>query len=375
MTLTEASLFRSVLAQPGVAAATALGLWLAGCAGFGSDAPKDGTPSGTPVPAAHETVAVATVNSDAADDPEIWADPRDPNRAVIFGADKKAGLYAYGLDGQVRAFLPEGPLNNIDLRDGFMVGGKAQVLIAASHRSRGGALLFLMDPDTLDVRTWGLVPVPVSEPYGLCMARRGDDVVVIVVGKDGDVRQVRVRDQGGEPVGVEEQSFAVGSQSEGCVVDDETGALYVGEEMKGIWRYSLDPTAGGARTLLEAAPSPRLTPDVEGLTLLRDLDQTFLIASSQGDNAFAVWRVAGEAADYQGRFSVAAAGDVDAVSGTDGVAALGGPVGPYAEGLIVVQDDADTEGASSEVRRARQNFKLVDWRAVKSALEINLTAP
>ena len=66
---------------------------------------------------------------------------------------------------------------------------------------------------------------------------------------------------------------------------------------------------------------------------------------------------------------------MDAVSGTDGVAALGGPVGPYAEGLIVVQDDADTEGASSEVRRARQNFKLVDWRAVKSALEINLTAP
>ena len=72
---------------------------------------------------------------------------------------------------------------------------------------------------------------------------------------------------------------------------------------------------------------------------------------------------------------MAAAGDVDAVTGTDGVAALGGPVGPYAEGLIVVQDDADTEGATGGVVRELQNFKLVDWRAVKSALEIDPAAP
>lgn len=360
---------------PAAAALGALALALAGCTSFGSDSPKDATLTGVLVPAAAETVAVGTTHSDAADDPEIWADPRDPRRAVIFGTDKKAGLYVYGLDGQVRAFLPEGPLNNVDLRDGFVVEGKAQVLVAASHRARGGAALFLMDPDTLQVRSWGLVPSAGSEPYGLCMARRGQDVLVIVVGKDGDVRQVRVTAEGGQPTGVSEQTFTVGSQSEGCVVDDETGLLYVGEEARGIWRYSIDPALGGARTLLEAAPGERLTPDVEGLTLLRDSGRAFLIASSQGDNAFAVWDVTQGAVDYKGRFSINAAGAVDAVTGTDGVAALGGPVGSYAQGLIVAQDDADTEGATTSVQRARQNYKLVDWQAVKSALEIEITAP
>ena len=89
----------------------------------------------------------------------------------------------------------------------------------------------------------------------------------------------------------------------------------------------------------------------------------FLIASSQGDSAFAVWRVDGAQPDYRGRFSVVAAGGIDAVTGTDGVAALGGRAGPFPDGLVVVQDDVD-EGATG----ARQNFKLVDWRDVRRAL-------
>ena len=60
---------------------------------------------------------------------------------------------------------------------------------------------------------------------------------------------------------------------------------------------------------------------------------------------------------------------IDAVTGTDGLAALDGPVGAFPEGLIVVQDDADTDGETTGPR-ARQNFKLVDWRAVKAALGI-----
>ena len=53
---------------------------------------------------------------------------------------------------------------------------------------------------------------------------------------------------------------------------------------------------------------------------------------------------------------------------TDGVAALGGPVGPFPEGLVVVQDDVDSDGEEPSTVRARQNFKLVDWREVKRAL-------
>jgi 3-phytase len=59
---------------------------------------------------------------------------------------------------------------------------------------------------------------------------------------------------------------------------------------------------------------------------------------------------------------------VDAVTGTDGIAAMNGRIGPFAEGLIVVQDDADeAPGAKGE----RQNFKLVEWRAIKAALRLD----
>ncbi len=325
--------------------------------------------TGSPVAAAGETAAVGTKVRDAADDPEIWADPRDPSRGVILGTDKQAGLYVYDLAGKDLQFLPEGPLNNVDLRDGFEVGGRKQVLIGASDRGRGAISFFLLDPDNLQARLWGRTPVKVSEPYGFCMGRRGSETIAIMVGKDGDIRQLNITDQGGQPAATLTRSFDVGSQSEGCVVDDEAGYLYIAEEAKGIWRYSLDPATGSARVHMAPAPSPELTPDVEGLTILREMGKTYLIASSQGDSAFAIWRVDGEPA-YVGRFSVMPGAGADAVTGTDGVAALGGRVGAFPEGLIVVQDDSDTDGETTEGARARQNFKLVDWRAVKAALGI-----
>ena len=151
---------------------------------------------------------------------------------------------------------------------------------------------------------------------------------------------------------------------------DARGLLYIGEEGRGIWRYRLDPAAGAKGELIAGAPSEMLKPDVEGLALLREGSATWLIASSQGDSAFAVWRVDGEAPAYRGRFSVVGANGADPVTGTDGVAALGGVVGGYPEGLVVVQDDADTEGEAPSPGRERQNFKLVDWRAIKQALTL-----
>ena len=326
---------------------------------------------GTPVAAAGETAAVGTKVRDAADDPEIWADPRDPSRGVIFGTDKQAGLYVYGLDGKDRQFLPEGPLNNVDLRAGFQVDGREQVLVAASDRGRSAIAFFLLDPDSLNVAPWGVTPVKVSEPYGFCMGRRGEETVAVMVGKDGDIAQFTVTEKDGKPSLALTRTFAVGSQSEGCVIDDATGTLFIAEEAKGIWRYSLDPASGSARTLLAAAPSDMLKPDVEGLTLLREGGKTFLLASSQGDSAFAVWRVDGAQAAYAGRFSVMPGARADAVTGTDGLAALGGPVGAFPEGLVGVQDDSDTDGETTTGARARQNFKLVDWRAVKAALKLD----
>jgi 3-phytase len=205
--------------------------------------------------------------------------------------------------------------------------------------------------------------VDLIEPYGLCLARRGDTFLMIVNGTDGQVRQLQVSaGANGRPVVKEERRFAVPTQPEGCVVDDARGRLYLGEEGRGVWRFDIGsvPSAG---ELIAQAPSAQLAPDVEGLALIDDGAATFLIASSQGDSAFAVWQVDGAGPAYKGRFSVVANGGIDAVTGTDGVAALGGQVGAFPQGLVVMQDDVD-DGATG----ARQNFKLVDWREVKKAL-------
>lgn len=330
-----------------------------------SDSPKMTVGAGAPVPAAAETPPVGTTAADAADDPAIWVDPANSDRGVIIGTDKKSGLYVYDLAGRQMQYVAGGLPNNVDLRGGFPTPAGPRVLVAASDRGRpgAGAALFLLDPATLKLDFWGAIPVDLAEPYGLCMADRAGTFLVIVNGTDGQVRQLKVSaGADGRPQVVEERRFSVPTQPEGCVADEAANRLYLGEEGAGIWRFDLGPVATPGQ-LFARAPSAELVPDVEGLALLRDGPATWLIASSQGDSAFAVYRVDGPEPEYRGRFSVVAANGVDAVTGTDGVAALGGAVGAFPEGLIVMQDDVD-EGPPG----ARQNFKLVDWREVKRAL-------
>jgi len=70
------------------------------------------------VQAALETEPVAS-RGDAADDAAIWVNPVDPAASVIIGTDKQRGLIVYRLDGTVVQSLPDGRMNNVDLRDGF----------------------------------------------------------------------------------------------------------------------------------------------------------------------------------------------------------------------------------------------------------------
>lgn len=341
-------------------------LWLGACASV--DAPG----RGAVVYATVETPSVGTANADAADDPAIWASPRPVMIAgastpgFVAGTDKKAGLYVYGFDGRILQFLAAGLLNNVDIVEGLSVNGRPQVLLGASDRSMGrmGASLYLFDPAATDagnaVRPWGLIPSDLQEPYGFCFGRREGQIHAFLIGKDGQVRQLVISaDAAGAPVGREVRRFAVGSIAEGCAVDETNDALFIGEELTGVWRYGLDPASGDARTRIGAVDGDRLTADVEGVTLLQDGDKHYLIVSSQGDSAFAVWRIDGPEPLYAGRFAVHGGERTDEVTGTDGVDALGGTVGPFPEGLVVVQDDVN-DGA--------QNFKYIDWRDIRTAL-------
>ena len=331
---------------------------------------------GAPVQAVLETPSVGTAGQDAADDPAIWVSSGSPvivkgvsTPGFVAGTDKKAGLYIYGLDGKILQFLPQGLLNNVDVADGLSVGGKPMVVLGASDRSptTTGVTLFLYDPASTAsdnaVRLWGHVPTDVVEPYGFCFAQVGDVLHAIMVGHEGEVRQFTLEaGADGKPVTRELRRFDIGTISEGCVADPATNALYLGEENVGVWRYGLDPASGETRTLIQAIAPERIVADLEGLAIIADGEARYMIGSSQGDSTFPVWRVDGAAPVWVGRF-VVTEGSVDAITGTDGLHALGGAVGPaFPEGLVVIQDDINDVGT--------QNFKYVDWRAIKTALGI-----
>jgi 3-phytase len=355
--------------------AAAFAALLAGCTTTEVDYQGEGegfVGEGAPVQARLETPSVGTGGGeDAADDPAVWASavPVTVNGhaspGFVAGTDKKAGLYIYGFDGQVLQFLPEGLLNNVDATEGLSIAGRTQIVLGASDRTPGrtGISLYAFDPagtGTNGVRSWGYIPTDVVEPYGFCFARRGAEVHAILVGHEGELRQyVLTADAAGRPSAREVRRAAIGTISEGCAADEATDALYITEENVGLWRYGLDPASGDQRTLVQPVAPDRLVADAEGLTVLADGAARYLIASSQGDSTFPVWRIDGAAPVWIGRFKVIG-GTVDGVTGTDGLAASGGAVGPFPEGVVVVQDDVNDVGT--------QNFKYIDWRDIKAAL-------
>ena len=349
-------------------------LLLAACATHEVDFQGEGdgfVGPGAEAPAVSEPPSAGTAGQDAADDPAVWASSTpvtvmgQTTLGFVAGTDKKSGLYIYGLDGRIQQFLPEGLLNNVDLVEGLSVGGRPQIVLGASDRTPGktGVSLYLFDPaGTGDngVRPWGAIASDVVEPYGFCFARRGDEVHAILIGHEGELRQfILSADAAGHPVSREVRRAEIGSISEGCAADEATDALYINEENVGLWRYGLNPATGAARTLVQPIAKDRLVADAEGLTTLADGDKRYLIASSQGDSTFPVWRIDGAAPEYKGRFKVVD-GSVDGITGTDGLAAAGGAVGPFPEGVVVIQDDVNDVGT--------QNFKYVDWRDIRRAL-------
>ncbi|HSG33591.1 MAG TPA: phytase [Sphingomonadaceae bacterium] len=307
------------------------------------------------VTAAGETEPVGTGNGeDAADDPAIWRNPESPVASLIVGTDKKAGLHVYTLDGVSRFFDPGGHLNNVDLVD---LGEQGVIVVASDRNDLEAAQLriYRLDTDTPALELLGSVPGGAGEAYGICLLVAEDGLHAFSVLKEGVIEDVRIT-LGATVSGAVVRTLKVPSQPEGCVADTRNGDLYIGEEVGGIWRFAAGASEG---QLLAKADGKMLVADVEGLALLPEGDNGgLLVASSQGDNAFAVFRLPG--LDPVGRFRIAA-GEFGSTEETDGIALSMGDFGAkYPAGLFVAQDGVNGDKA--------QNFKLVSWQAIEEAL-------
>jgi 3-phytase len=326
-------------------------------------------------PAAAAALVAPTVETDpvphrgdAADDPAIWVDTSDPARSVVIGTDKKGGLAVYDLTGRQLQYRPEGRMNNVDLRTGFPLDGESVTLVTAGNRSDNSISVYRLEPSTRRLIPVAARTITVGiSTYGSCMYRsaRTGSFYYFVDSQDGEVEQWELRDDGGGKVEAKNvRSFDVGSQTEGCVADDERGDLYVGEESAGIWAYGAEPEAGEERRLVDSTgPDGHLQADVEGLTLAYGQGRSgYLLASSQGDNSFAVYRRQGGNA-YVGSFRIGAGEGVDGVEDTDGIDVATAGLGPaFPKGLAVVQDGKNDDG--------NQNYKLIDWREILRSLPV-----
>ena len=338
-------------------------------AGAFADPRAQAATSAHTVTPALETPAAATWG-DAADDPAIWVNPRDPSKSVVIATDKNLGLYVYDLEGRLLQTLPDGRMNNVDMRDGFMVDGKARTIVAASNRTDKSIALYWLDPATRKLaRAGDPVPTGIADPYGLCMyADASGHYVFVNNNDDGLYRQWKITAEGGRAVAAPVREFKVGSISEGCAADDETGALYVNEENVALWRYSAKPDGGAERREVDRVDGPNgLKDDIEGISVWSGKDgKGFIVLSNQGSDNYAVYRREGDNA-FVGSFHIVADPErgIDGVSETDGLDVSSANLGAqFPDGLLVVQDGRNLSP------RERQNYKFVSWRDIAESLGI-----
>ncbi|MFM7349691.1 MAG: phytase [Erythrobacter sp.] len=312
------------------------------------------------VTAVAETPPVGTAREDAADDPAIWRNPADPAASLVVGTDKKGGLYVYDLKGAQKHFIPAPGLNNVDLVE--LPDGR--VLVAASDRSDLAVIrLFLavLDTKTGTLTPAGRIAVGPGEGYGICMVKPAGSQGVIAYSapKEGIIYQTRIVETDGEfdASGQTTVLATVPTQTEGCVADPRTNTLYIGEEDFGIW--AIDTVTGAKRKVAEV-DNKMLVADVEGLAIAPEgKDGGYLVASSQGDNAYAVFRLPGMTP--VGRFRIARGATIGSTEETDGIELDNRAFGAdFPSGLFIAQDGQNAPEA--------QNFKFVRWDDVLKAL-------
>lgn len=314
----------------------------------------------TVFPDVETTPIHAAASDDSADDPAFWYNQTNPDSSVVYGSNKKGGIYAYSLMGNTIAYYPFGKVNNIDVRQGWVCNGDTLDVLGATNRTSHSLDLYKIDS------VGGLNPLMpnpffvdygIDDVYGQCMYMPTDTTLFAVAnGKNGVVYLYKVSKEQGRFVLSKADSAHFDTQIEGMVADDQNQILYVAEEETGIWAVSL---SNHTKTLIlesSAEANPTIAYDIEGITLYKkDSVSKFLIASIQGGFNYAVFEAHPPYA-YMGSFKVDDTPQIDGTEETDGIDIYSNAIGTtFPHGLFMAQDGYNYEGDSL----ISQNFKFV----------------
>lgn len=332
-------------------------------------------------------------NAPDADDPAIYVHPYNPENSFVITTFKNGGLRVYDLEGEdIQSIAPENiRYNNIDLAYGVQytnqLGEISTVDLAiASDRANDTLAIYVINSDTRQLTDVTAFDIPETifgvddgeaTAYGLATYTSvvdGKNYVFVSQADGNKVAQLEITARLGAADGLEvsaevvriidvpvpEGEDAEEYQVEGMVVDRETGYLYVGQEGYGIWKYAAEPNDNSEPVLVDTVEAENLEADVEGLTIYYgEEDNGYLLASSQGDNTFAIYDRAGSNS-YLGNFAI------EGVEESDGADITNVPLGDnYPAGLLAVQDGSNTpqvvfgDPEDGEIQNFNTNFKYV----------------
>jgi 3-phytase len=322
---------------------------------------------------AQTTPTEADVRDDAADDPAIWIHPTAIEKSIIIGTNKKLGLETYQLTGERIATYPEGRMNNVDVRYSFPMGSRNIDIAAASNRTTNTLDVWQIKEsgELIKLKTSG-DKTSLQEVYGFCLGQINSTLFAFVSDKGGLIEQWSFAYD--STCSCIKQSivdtFKLQSQIEGLVVDEEEQTLFAAVEEAGIYAFDLGKPMANPQFINQSdEENTNIKYDVEGLALYYlPQGEGYLIASSQGNNSYAIFNRK-EPHEYLGSFQVTAA-DIDGVSDTDGIDVTNQAFGSiYPSGLFICQDGSNTDSGEKQ----SQNFKLVHWEDIANVFDPKLT--
>ena len=358
----------------------------------------------------NETLSLIRTETAAdADDPAIYVHPNNPDQSLVISTLKDAGLAVYDLNGQtLQTIFPVIPgdvrYNNIDIVYDFQIGNEKVDLAVITDRANDTLAIWRIDPQTRQLTNvtasslsnpatsifgvddgektaYGLATYTnpnTGQAYAFVSQGDGDKIsqIELIPNPDGTVGGFTSRII---PLPIPEDQELEDAQVEGMVVDQELGVLYASQENFGIWKFDAG-VDGSTEGILIDEIGENLQADVEGLTIYyADNDNGYLLASSQGNNTFAVYEREGDN-EFIGNFFIGEFNNIDSTEESDGADVINIPLGNnFPQGLLVVQDGSNEleviqqDPVDGEIQNFNTNFKFIPWENVANAFEDPLT--
>jgi 3-phytase len=381
----------------------------------------------TTVTATAETIDHKPAGTNDADDPAFWVHPTDPDKSLISGTIKEAGLDVYRTDGSLLQSIPiatNSRYNNVDLLYGITLGGTTRDLAVITDRGTDKLHVYAINGGSsspLTEVTDSGVPlvfgvtrkINSKTTYGIAGWRNpdtGKGEVFVTQENTTNLAKLVLTDGGGGKVGYQKvasislpDTFTLPNgntwkpcfnprhpdwtaHAEGMVVDPATGTLWADQEIVGLWKMTTNLTSpqlvhkltrfGQTYTVVNGKckinagstsyGESYLPGDLEGIGLYRlgTSSNGYLIISNQQKSFYTVFSRDGSS--YLGTFAIGSSAATDPVDGTDGLDVINVPMGSgYPQGLLVTQDGKDAPLGGT-------NFKLTPWPHVATALGLQV---